>query len=98
MEACDALLCFGTKNYGEDTGNAASTYHEVHRFVLHDEREVYPLKSPRTPSPQIAYWQNHVKNKSAAKKTILLRMIDWDDDFDHITARVLCTFPLNLHL
>ena len=29
MEACDALLVFGSRDYGEDTGNPASTYHEI---------------------------------------------------------------------
>ena len=29
MEACDALIVFGSCDYGQDTGNPASTYHEI---------------------------------------------------------------------
>ena len=29
MEACDALIVFGSRDYGQDTGNPASTYHEI---------------------------------------------------------------------
>ena len=29
MEACDALVVFGSRDYGQDTGNPASTYHEI---------------------------------------------------------------------
>ena len=29
MEACDALIVFGSSDYGQDTGNPASTYHEI---------------------------------------------------------------------
>ena len=29
MEGCDALVVFGSRDYGQDTGNPASTYHEI---------------------------------------------------------------------
>ncbi|CAJ1410062.1 unnamed protein product, partial [Effrenium voratum] len=34
LSRCDAFLAFGTKDYGEDTGNPASTYKELEWWEL----------------------------------------------------------------
>eukprot|EP01047_Picozoa_sp_COSAG01_P000879 COSAG01_NODE_17_length_39991_cov_30.596160_38_plen_128_part_00 len=59
IERASTFLVFGTKHYGEDTGNPASSYEEA------------------------KYAQNEQKH------IILLRMIGWEEEFDHLTARVL---------
>ena len=59
IEHCNIFLVFGTRDYGENTGNSASTYRE----------------------------SKYAENKG--KKIILLRMIDYDQEFTHWWARVL---------
>jgi len=45
MEACHAFLAFGSMEYGEDTGNPASTHHEVAYFETHCKgRTLIPLR------------------------------------------------------
>ncbi|CAJ1443812.1 unnamed protein product, partial [Effrenium voratum] len=34
LSRCDAFLAFGTKDYGEDTGNPASTYKELEWWAV----------------------------------------------------------------
>merc|ERR1711939_1181689 len=63
MAKCDAFLAMATKDYGADTGNTASTFHEVRTW-----KEKYQVEN---------------------KPLIPLRMIPWDEEFDHETARTL---------
>ena len=59
IEKADTFLAFGTKDYAEDTGNPASTYHEA-KFA-----------------------------QGQRKRIVLLRMIPWEDSFEHLQARVM---------
>lgn len=59
IEHSNTFLVFGTQNYGEDTGNPASSYAEA-KYAQHQ-----------------------------GKRIILLRMIPWELDFDHLQARVM---------
>eukprot|EP01052_Picozoa_sp_SAG31_P040472 SAG31_NODE_5868_length_2282_cov_6.325240_1_plen_237_part_10 len=59
IEHSDTFLVFGTQNYGEDTGNPASSCAEA-KYAQHQ-----------------------------GKRIILLRMIPWELDFDHLQARVM---------
>ena len=59
IEYADTFLVFGTRDYGEDTGNPASSCAES------------------------KYAQNQ------KKRIILIRMIPWEEDFQHLQARVL---------
>ena len=59
IEYADTFLVFGSQNYGEDTGNPASTHAES------------------------KYAQN------LQKRIVLLRMIPWDAQFDHLQGRVM---------
>ena len=60
IEQAEAFLVFGTKDYGKDTGNPASTY-----FEAEYARNKYP------------------------KKILLLRMIQFNEEFEHPQARIL---------
>ena len=117
MEDCDAFMAFGSRDYGEDTGNPASTFHEVSYWQVSCGVRQHPTKPtksttlasrqttsqdlrPTTHDPSTRHSaptthpppQNSVASKSkggAAKPMILLRMIDWEEEFDHLTARVI---------
>ena len=43
IEHCHAFLAFGTKNYGEDTGNSACTYNEV-KFAQAKKKSIILLR------------------------------------------------------
>ena len=43
IEHCHAFLAFGTKNYGEDTGNSACTYNEV-KFAQAKKKHIILLR------------------------------------------------------
>ena len=43
IEHCHAFLAFGTKNYGEDTGNSACTYNEV-KFAQAKKKNIILLR------------------------------------------------------
>eukprot|EP01043_Picozoa_sp_COSAG02_P012976 COSAG02_NODE_512_length_20850_cov_4.993302_10_plen_651_part_00 len=43
IEHCHAFLAFGTKNYGEDTGNSACTYNEV-KFAQAKKKNIVLLR------------------------------------------------------
>jgi hypothetical protein len=43
IRAADAFMVFGTKHYGEDTGNPACTYHEL-KYAQHKGKVVIPLR------------------------------------------------------
>eukprot|EP01052_Picozoa_sp_SAG31_P041598 SAG31_NODE_6350_length_2052_cov_1.145929_1_plen_578_part_01 len=59
IEHADTFLVFGTKDYGEDTGNPASSYAEA-KYAQHQ-----------------------------GKRVILIRMIPWEQEFEHLQARVM---------
>ena len=43
MAKCDAFLAMATKDYGANTGNTASTYHEVRTWKEEYEPKGKPL-------------------------------------------------------
>ena len=61
IEACGTFVAFGSKLYGEDTGNSASTYAE----------------------------SSYVEGLTGAnkKKIIRIRMIPFDEGFEHLQGR-----------
>ena len=61
IEYCSTFIAFGSKHYGEDTGNSASTYKES------------------------MYVENLKGDKK--KKIILIRMIPFDEEFEHLQGR-----------
>ena len=63
MQDCDAFIAFGTRDYGESTGNPAAT-----------DQELF-------------FWQNYMEKKG--KALVPVRMIEWEEDFDHTAAKVL---------
>ena len=63
MAACMGFIVFGTKDYGEKTGNPAAS------------------------DKELSFWQNYMMKKG--KVLIPLRMIPWEEDFDHIAAKVV---------
>ena len=43
IKHCDSFLVFGTKGYGEDTGNSACTYHEI-KFAQAKRKHIILLR------------------------------------------------------
>ena len=43
IEHCDTFVVFGSKSYGEDTGNSASTYYES-KFALDRKKRIILIR------------------------------------------------------
>ena len=46
IEHCDTFIIFGSKAYGEDTGNSACTYYES-KFALDRKKRIILIRASR---------------------------------------------------
>lgn len=88
MAKCDAFIAMATKDYGEDTGNPAATFHEVRVW-----------REQHTPKPLIPLRMVHHCARPSfpiGSRILLLfgSQIPWSDTYDHEAARSL--FSANL--
>ena len=82
IEHCDTFIIFGSKAYGEDTGNSACTYYES-KFALDRKKRIILIRAseswhsctcPLCFSADAARWAG---------------MIPFDEEFEHLQARML---------
>ena len=53
IEHCDTFVVFGSKVYGEDTGNSACTYYES-KFALDRKKRIILIRASQTLDVQVA--------------------------------------------
>lgn len=88
MERCHGFIAFGTKTYGANTGNPAATDREVAYWqgVIQQSTQQSTQSSSDGQSSSI---QLTAQAMAEARPLIPIRMIDFNERFNELTARVL---------
>ena len=85
MAKCDAFLAMATKDYGANTGNTASTYHEERTW----RKEYQPKGKPLIPLRMVRASTHFHFIICRITRSALLAQIPWGDEFEHEMAREL---------
>ena len=86
IEHCDTFIIFGSRAYGEDTGNSACTYYES-KFALDRKKRIILIRAPDS-------WHSRTclqcfSTGTDAPRWVGAGMIPFDEEFEHLQARML---------